>query len=106
MSESELPTNHASQESVFARVARFGRAALGVALDVALPPLCAACRTPLGDPGGLCPVGWSRVSLIAPPYCQGLGIHFTIAPEHGILFMEQLSVPPAEGGVPPLIRHN
>src|SRR5260221_5662410 len=95
MSETELSTNHPNQESIFARVAQFGRAALGVALDVALPPLCAACRTPLGNPGGLCPAYWSRVSFIAPPYCERLGIPFTYDPGPGILSMEAITDPPA-----------
>src|SRR5258705_6414091 len=94
MSETELP-NHGSQRWVFARVAQFGRAALGVALDVALPPLCASCRTPLGNPGGLCPACWSRVSFIAPPYCERLGIPFTYDPGPGILSMEAIADPPA-----------
>src|SRR5258706_8492994 len=92
MSGSELPTN---QQSIFACVAQFGRAALGVALDVALPPLRAACRTPLGDPGGLCPACWSRVSFIAPPYCERLGIPFAHDPGPGILSMEAIADPPA-----------
>src|SRR5258707_9637174 len=103
MSETELPTN---QQSVFARVAQFGRAALGVALDVALPPLCAACRTPLGNPGGLCPACWSRVSFIAPPYCERLGIPFTYDPGPGILSMEAIADPPAYGRARAAVRYD
>jgi hypothetical protein len=106
MSEPELPTNHANQESVFTRVAQFGRAALGVALDVALPPLCASCRTPLGNPGGLCPACWSRVSFIAPPYCERLGIPFTYDPGPGILSMEAIADPPAYGRARAAVRYD
>jgi integrase len=58
-----------------APLAQFGRAALGLVLDTALPPLCAACRQPLGGSGGLCAACWSKVSFIAPPYCERLGRH-------------------------------
>src|SRR6266436_1323596 len=105
MSETELPTNHANLESVFARIAQFGRAALGVALDVALPPLCASC-TPLGNPGGLCPACWSRVSFIAPPYCERLGIPFTYDPGPGILSMEAIADPPAYGRARAAVRYD
>ena len=106
MSETELSANQANQESVFARVAQFGRAALGVALDVALPPLCASCRTPLGNPGGLCPACWSRVSFIAPPYCERLGIPFTYDPGPGILSMEAIADPPAYGRARAAVRYD
>src|SRR5258708_34234717 len=103
MSGPEVPTN---QASIFAWVAQFGPAALGVALDVALPPLCAACRTPLGDPGGLCPACWSRVSFIAPPYCERLGIPFTYDPGPGILSMEAIADPPAYGRARAAVRYD
>jgi hypothetical protein len=61
-----------------APLAQFGRAALGLVLDTALPPLCTACRQPLGGSGGLCAACWSKVSFIAPPYCERLGM--TLAP--------------------------
>jgi hypothetical protein len=60
------------RSSVIGGVAAFGRTALRIALDAALPPLCPACRTPLGDGGGLCPACWAKVSFIAPPYCYRL----------------------------------
>jgi ComF family protein len=103
MSESELPT---SQQSVFTRTVQFGRTALRIALDAALPPLCASCRTPLADPGGLCPACWSRVSFIAPPYCQRLGIPFTYDPGPGILSMEAIADPPAYGRARAAVRYD
>src|SRR6516164_4363983 len=66
--------------AVLVRLAQFGRAALRLVLDTALPPLCAACRSPLGDMGGLCPSCWAKVSFIAPPYCERLGIPFAYDP--------------------------
>jgi ComF family protein len=105
MSDTELSAN-ANQGSVFARMAHFGRAVLGVALDTALPPLCASCRTPLGNPGGLCPTCWSRVSFIAPPYCERLGIPFTYDPGPGILSMEAIADPPAYGRARAAVRYD
>src|ERR1017187_9338210 len=57
------------------------RAALRIALDVALPPLCRPC--------------WSKLSLIEKPYCARLGIPFTYDPGCGLLSMEAIAAPPA-----------
>ncbi len=77
--------------SLFAAV----RSALGFVLDFGLPPLCPACRVPLGAPGGLCAACWSRLSFIAPPYCERLGIPFVYDPGPGILSMQAIADPPA-----------
>ncbi|HKD29187.1 MAG TPA: ComF family protein [Xanthobacteraceae bacterium] len=87
-------------------MAQFGRAALGAVLDTALPPLCASCRTPLSNPGGLCPACWSRVSFIAPPYCERLGIPFPYDPGPGILSMEAIADPPAYGRARAAVRYD
>ena len=72
-----------------ARPARLSamRAALRFVVDLGLPPLCPACREPVGDPGGLCAACWSQLSFIAPPYCERLGIPFAYDPGPGILSM-------------------
>jgi len=64
------------------------------ALDVALPPLCAACRQPV-DGNGLCPACWSKLSFITRPYCERLGIPFVYDPGPGILSMQAIASPPA-----------
>jgi ComF family protein len=80
--------------------ARFGRAAapfralFGRALDVALPTLCPACREPVGG-NGLCASCWAKLSLIAPPYCERLGIPFAYDPGPGVLSMQAMANPPA-----------
>jgi ComF family protein len=106
MSETESPAAPTDRRSMFARAVQFGRAALGVALDAVLPPLCASCRAPLGNPGGLCPACWSRVSFIAPPYCERLGIPFTYDPGPGILSMEAIADPPAYGRARAAVRYD
>src|SRR3972149_370143 len=83
-----------------AHLARFRsglRAALRLALDVALPPLCPSCREPLGDGVGLCAACWSKLSLIEPPYCARLGLPFTSDPVPGPLSMAGRRPPPAAG---------
>src|SRR6202789_2339572 len=76
------------------RAAEAARAVLGAALDLALPPLCAACREPV-EGKGLCPACWSKLSFIARPYCERLGIPFVYDPGPGILSMEAIAHPPA-----------
>lgn len=71
------------------------RALLRHALDVALPPLCPACRAPLGDGVGLCASCWSKLSFIEKPFCARLGIPFTYDPGPGLLSMEAIASPPA-----------
>lgn len=70
------------------------RAVFGRALDIALPALCPACREQVRD-GGLCASCWSRLTMIAPPYCERLGIPFAYDPGPGVLSMQAISDPPA-----------
>jgi len=70
------------------------RSALRRMLDLALPPLCAACREPVGG-HGLCPACWSKMSFITRPFCERLGTPFVYDPGPGILSMEAIADPPA-----------
>jgi ComF family protein len=101
MSVLQVPEAMAGRLSLAARVAR---AALGHVLDVALPPLCPACKELLGDPGGVCPNCWSKLSFIAPPYCERLGIPFVYDPGPGVLSMEAIADPPAYGRARAAVR--
>jgi ComF family protein len=76
------------------RVADAARTFCRAALDVALPPLCAACREPV-EGTGLCPTCWSKLSFITRPYCERLGIPFQYDPGRGVLSMEAIADPPA-----------
>ena len=76
------------------RVADSARSALRRVLDLALPPLCAACREPV-EGRGLCPSCWSKLSFITRPYCERLGTPFVYDPGPGILSMEAIADPPA-----------
>ena len=99
-------------DTTSSRSARFGRllgpvrAALGFALDVGLPPLCPACRDLVGDDGGLCAACWAKLSFIAPPYCERLGIPFAYDPGPGILSMEAIADPPAYDRARAAVRYD
>jgi ComF family protein len=65
-----------------------------LALDIALPTLCVACREPVnGD--GVCAECWARLSFIAAPLCPRLGIPFVYDPGPDLLSMEAIANPPA-----------
>src|ERR1700722_10663432 len=76
------------------RAAEAARAALRTVLDLALPPLCAACREPV-DGKGLCPACWSKLSFITRPYCERRVIPCVYDRGPGILSMEAIAEPPA-----------
>ncbi len=76
------------------RAADAVRGVLRTALDLALPPLCPACREPI-EGRGLCPTCWSKLSFITRPYCERLGTPFVYDPGPGILSMEAIADPPA-----------
>ncbi len=65
-----------------------------LALDIALPTLCVACREPV-DGEGVCAQCWAKLSFIAPPYCPRLGIPFVYDPGPELLSMEAIANPPA-----------
>src|ERR1043166_2382306 len=78
------------------RLARFARgfgASLRAGLNVALPPLCPACRMLVHD-SGLCAECWGKLAFIAPPYCPRLGIPFVYDPGPCILSMQAIADPP------------
>jgi ComF family protein len=98
----------AVQEQARARFGRFKgalRALLGHAVDLALPPLCPACREPvIGQ--ALCAGCWSKLSFIAPPYCERLGIPFAYDPGVGLLSMQAIADPPAFGRARAAVRYD
>jgi ComF family protein len=85
----------ASRRLGLAGFGRTIRATLGHTLNVALPPLCPACRQLVRDGGALCAACWSQLSFIAPPYCERLGIPFAYEAGPGILSMQAIADPPA-----------
>src|SRR6478752_807519 len=65
-----------------------------LALDIALPTLCVACREPV-DGEGVCAKCWAKLSFIAPPFCPKLGIPSVYDPGPDLLSMEAIANPPA-----------
>ena len=65
-----------------------------LALDIALPTLCVACREPVHGEG-VCASCWANLSFIAKPCCPRLGIPFVYDPGPELLSMEAIANPPA-----------
>src|ERR1700760_2833906 len=76
-----------------------------LALDIALPTLCVACREPV-DGEGVCAACWSKLSFIAPPYCPRLGIPFVYDPGPELLSMEAIANPPAYNRARAAVRYD
>ena len=76
-----------------------------LALDIALPTLCVACREPV-DGEGVCAECWSKLSFIAPPYCPKLGIPFVYDPGPELLSMEAIANPPAYARARAAVRYD
>jgi ComF family protein len=96
-------TAAAARTGRWARLTGAARSVCGVALGMALPQLCAACREPV-DGEGLCGACWSKLSFIAPPYCARLGIPFPFDPGPGTLSMEAIADPPPYGRARAAVR--
>src|ERR1700738_735783 len=64
-----------------------------LALDIALPTRCVACREPVAGEG-VCAACWAKLSFIAPPFCARLGIPFVYDPGPGLLSMQTIADPP------------
>jgi ComF family protein len=76
-----------------------------LALDIALPTLCVACRDPV-DGEGVCSTCWAKMSFIAPPFCPRLGIPFVYDPGPDMLSMEAIANPPAYARARAAVRYD
>jgi ComF family protein len=74
MSVAADPLSQASPGAQIVR--RAGRAVL----DAVFPPLCIACREPVGEPYSLCAACWREVSFLEGPECARCGLPFEIDP--------------------------
>jgi ComF family protein len=96
------------EQAAKSRAGRFAaglRSALRFGVDLALPPLCPACREPVGDMA-LCAACWAKLSFIAPPYCARLGVPFAYDPGPGILSMQAIADPPAFNRARAAVRYD
>jgi ComF family protein len=73
---------------------RLVRKALGLTLDVLLPPLCLSCQREVGAVGRLCPDCWSGVRFIGPPLCAACGVPFELAAGEAALCGACIQAPP------------
>ncbi len=64
-------------------------------LDVLFPPLCIACRGPVGDSGSLCATCWSAVDFLDGAMCECCGLPFEIDAGPGTLCGTCHARPPA-----------
>ena len=95
------------RSAVFGRMsgvfARHGRPArltrsLGRALvDLVLPPVCPACRAPVGSAPGLCLDCWTTVTFFEEPWCERLGTPLPVDLGPGTLSAEAVATPPVFG---------
>src|SRR6266478_5724998 len=76
-----------------------------LALDIALPTLCVACREPVHGEG-VCAECWAKLSFIAQPYCPRLGIPFVYDPGPELLSMEAIANPPAYARARAAVRYD
>jgi ComF family protein len=76
-----------------------------LALDIALPTLCVACRDPV-EGEGVCADCWAKMSFIAPPFCPRLGIPFVYDPGPDMLSMEAIASPPAYARARAAVRYD
>ena len=98
-------TGELASVSRFAALTRGLRGSFRAVLDVALPPLCPACREPVEDQA-LCAACWSKLSFIARPYCERLGIPFAYDVGQGLLSMEAIADPPAYNRARAAVRYD
>ena len=89
----------------FARLIGAMRSVFDLVAGIALPQLCPACREPV-EGSGLCAACWSKLSFIAPPYCERLGIPFAFEAGPGLLSMEAIANPPAYGRARAAVRYD
>ena len=76
-----------------------------LALNIALPTLCVACRDPV-EGEGVCADCWAKMSFIAPPFCPRLGIPFVYDPGPDMLSMEAIANPPAYARARAAVRYD
>jgi ComF family protein len=69
-------------------------AVLRAAADLAVPPACVSCRTPMAVHDTLCPKCWLQVDFIRAPLCDRLGIPMAFGPEEAILSARAAADPP------------
>lgn len=99
MSISEIGHSSSFLKRAFERMGR-------LVVDVVLPPTCLACRTPIAEPGGLCPKCWVGAGFIERPYCERLGTPFPADHGGALISPAALAEPPAYGRARAVARYS
>jgi ComF family protein len=92
-----LPSPAAVSRRLPAMAWRVGRALAGGAsglLRIVLPPTCLACERLVASDGSLCAGCWARMPLLAPPWCQRLGLPFAYDLGEGAVSPQAIAHPP------------
>ena len=63
--------------------------------DLLFPPLCIACREPLGQGQGFCASCWSKITFLDGPMCECCGLPFGVDPGPGARCAVCLAKPPS-----------
>jgi ComF family protein len=63
--------------------------------DLLFPPLCIACREPLGEGQGFCASCWSKITFLDGPMCDCCGLPFGLDPGPGTRCAGCLAKPPS-----------
>lgn len=58
------------------------------------PPVCAACRTAIGTPHGLCASCWGAIGFIERPFCERFGTPFALDIGGSLLSPQAIADPP------------
>lgn len=75
-------------------------------IDALLPPLCLCCHAQVSEPGALCPVCWSKIVFLAPPFCCTCGQPFEFDHGPGTCCGECLREPPRFGRARAVFRYD
>ncbi|VFU09244.1 ComF family protein [Methylocella tundrae] len=68
------------------------------ALDLIFPPACLNCRQATQAHGSLCAACWSKIRFIERPFCERLGVPFSVdLGNEGLLSPEAVANPPVYG---------
>jgi ComF family protein len=85
----------ASENSSGARARELVRAAASRILDFVYPPLCAACRTPVGEPHSLCGACWKKMTFFDGSGCAICSFPFEFDPGAGAVCAPCQAHPPS-----------
>jgi ComF family protein len=79
---------------------------LRAALDLLFPPVCIACREPVGESRRLCAACWARITFLDGPLCACCGMPFELDPGGETLCAACHARPPAFDTARAIMRYD